>query len=58
MERSRNKGVRSEDRTLDLMHQGRALADCATLAPSDSSFYEATGQAFDSIMESLSRDEI
>ena len=32
-ERSQNKVVRSGDRTKDLMHQGRALADCAALAP-------------------------
>ena len=32
MERSRNKDARSGDRTRDLMHQGRALTNCATLA--------------------------
>ena len=31
--RSRNRDVRSGDRTRDLLHQGRALTACATLAP-------------------------
>ena len=39
-ERSRNKDVRSGDRTRDLMHQGRAPADCATLA-CDRSYFKA-----------------
>ena len=32
-ERSQNKDVRSGNRTQDLLHQGRALTDCAILAP-------------------------
>ena len=32
-ERSRNKDVRSGNRTQDLLHEGRALTDCAILAP-------------------------
>ena len=32
-ERSRNKYARSGDRTRDLLHDGRALTDCAILAP-------------------------
>ena len=31
--RSRNKDVRSGNRTQDLLHEGRALTDCAILAP-------------------------
>ena len=31
-ERSRNKDVRSGNRTQDLLHEGRALTDCAILA--------------------------
>ena len=34
-ERSRNKDVRSGNRTQDLLHEGRALTDCAILAPSN-----------------------
>ena len=32
-ERSRSKAVRSGNRTWDLLHKGRALTDCAFLAP-------------------------
>ena len=34
-ERSRNKDVRSGNRTQDLLHQGRALTDCAICAPNN-----------------------
>ena len=36
-ETSQSKDVRSLDRTQDLIHQGRALTDCATLAPKGAS---------------------
>ena len=32
-ERSRNQDVRFENRTQDVLHQGRTLTDCAILAP-------------------------
>ena len=32
-ERSQSKDVRSEDRTWDLLHKGRALTDCAIISP-------------------------
>ena len=36
MERSRSKDVWSGNRTWDLLHKGRALTDCAILAPQSS----------------------
>ena len=38
-ERSRNKDVRSGNRTQDLLHEGRALTDCAILASINTYYY-------------------